>query len=177
MKKWIATFGLGVLLAASVHAASIEISPYGGLSIPVVQDDQTQGTVFGLRAPVKLIPLLTVEPYYAQGSLGDKSVDVAGLSYTREGYDETGYGANVLLTMGGPVSFYPFAGVGQSTLKRTGEDKSWTTYNAGLGLGLSPLPKLSVHVRGELQMAVDGQVSRKFANVTAGVSYALFSIP
>ena len=48
---------------------------------------------------------------------------------------------------------------------------------SGFGLGISPMPKLTVHVRGELQMAVDGGTSRKFGNVTLGASYALFSMP
>lgn len=177
MKRWMALALLVTGLATTAHAASIEVAPYGGLSIPVVQDDQDQGTIYGLRVPVKLMPMLTVEPYYAQGALGDKTLEVGGLSYTREGYDETGYGLNVLLAMGGPVSFYPFAGIGTTKLERSGEDRSWMTYNGGFGVGISPIPKLSVHVRGELQLAVDGEVSRKFANVTAGVSYALFSIP
>jgi hypothetical protein len=37
--------------------------------------------------------------------------------------------------------------------------------------------KLGVDVRGELQMIVDGDVSRKFANATAGVSYHFLSLP
>ena len=126
---------------------------------------------------MKLVPLVTVEPYYASSSLGDKDVTIADITYTREGFDETAYGLNALLTMGGPVQFYPFAGIGSTNLKRTGNDLTLTTYNFGLGLGISPMPKLTLHIRGEMQMAVDGEASRKFANVTAGASYALFSMP
>ncbi len=164
-------------MAGTASAGSIGVGAFAGVSVPVLQDDVGQGTMFGLRAPVKLVPLVTVEPYFASSSLGDKDETVAGLTYTREGFDETAFGLNAMLTFGGPVQFYPFAGLGQTKLERTGSDLSLTTYNAGLGLGISPAPKISIHIRGELQMAVDGDTSRKFGNVTVGASYALFSMP
>ena len=169
-----------VLLAASAGTAgagSIGIGAFAGMSFPVVQEDVAQGSTFGLRFPVKLVPLVTIEPYYASGSLGDKDEAIGGFTYTREGFDETAYGLNAMLTMGGPVQFYPFAGIGSTKLERTGSDLSLTTYNAGFGLGISPMPTLTVHLRGDFQMAVDGEASRKFGNVTLGASYALFSMP
>jgi len=164
-------------MAGTASAGSVGVGAFAGVSIPVLQDDVGQGTLFGVRVPVKLVPLVTVEPYYASSSLGDKDETIAGLTYTRDGFDETAYGLNAMLTFGGPVQFYPFAGLGQTKLERTGSDLSLTTYNAGLGLGISPAPKISIHIRGELQMAVDGDTSRKFGNVTVGASYALFSMP
>lgn len=178
MKRLIALTLVALALTAGVASAGgVGVGAFAGVSIPVLQDDVGQGTLFGLRAPVKLVPLVTLEPYFASSSLGDKDEDIAGFTYTREGFDETAFGLNALLTMGGPVQFYPFAGIGSTKLERTGADLSLTTYNVGLGLGLNPAPKVSIHIRGELQMAVDGDTSRKFANVTAGASYALFSIP
>ncbi len=178
MKRLIVlSLALLAVTAGVASAGSVGVGVFAGTSIPVLQDDVAQGTLFGLRAPVKLVPLVTVEPYYASSALGDKDQDIAGITYTREGFDETAYGLNALLTMGGPVQFYPFAGIGSTQLKRTGNDLTLTTYNFGLGLGISPMPKLTLHIRGELQMAVDGEASRKFANVTAGASYALFSMP
>jgi hypothetical protein len=179
MKRLLAlTLVLLAVTAGAASAASIGVGPFAGTSIPVLQDDVAQGMMFGLRAPVKLVPLVTVEPYYASSSLGDKDVTIAGLTYTRQGFDEKAFGLNAMLTMGGPVQFYPIVGLGSTKLTRTGSsDLSLTTYNAGFGLGISPMPKLTVHIRGELQMAVDNGASRKFANVTLGASYALFSMP
>ena len=37
--------------------------------------------------------------------------------------------------------------------------------------------KLSVDVRGEMQMIVTGDTSRKFANATVGVRYGFLSLP
>lgn len=169
-----------VLLAATVGAAragSIGVGAFTGMSFPILQEDVSQGAMFGLRFPVKLVPFVTLEPYWASGSLGDKDEDVGGITYTREGFDETAWGLNAMLTMGGPVQFYPFAGIGSTKLERSGSDLSLTTYNAGFGLGISPAPKLTLHLRGEFQMAVDGEASRKFGNATIGASYALFSMP
>jgi hypothetical protein len=165
------------LMAGTAYAGSIGLGAFAGMSVPVLQDDVAKGTMMGLRAPVALVPLLTLEPYFASGSLGDKTETIASIDYVRAGFDEKAYGVNAMLTMGGPVSFYPYAGIGQTSLKRTGYDDKFTTYNFGMGLGISPAPKISIHIRGELQAVVDGQASRKFGNVTLGASYSLFSMP
>ena len=96
---------------------------------------------------------------------------------SKEGSDVSGFGLNALLTMGGPVRFYPFVGLGTAKYKRTGQDESFTAYNAGLGLGIGVIPKLDIDLRGELQAAVDGDVSRKVVNITLGASYSIFSLP
>lgn len=178
MKKWW-IFAAALVLAApaSSHAASIGVGAFGGYSVPIVQDDTGNGPVFGLRAPVKLVPLVTVEPYYAMSTLGEKTLTVGGIDYTRDGFETKAFGANVMLTLGGPVQFYPWAGIGSTSLDRDGESKSFTTYSGGLGLGFSMIPKVTLHVRGGLDAVVDGEASRKFGNVTVGASYALFSMP
>ncbi len=179
MKRVISAACLAVALAStSAHAGNIGVGAFAGLSYPVLQSDVAQGSMYGIRVPIKLVPLVAVEPYYSSSALGDAEEDVLGLTYTREGFDGTAFGANVMLTMGGPIQFYPFAGIGQTKLKRTGtEELSLTTYNFGLGLGISPAPKFTIHIRGELAAAVDGEASRKFGNGSVGLSYALFSAP
>lgn len=178
MKRLLAlTLALLAASAGTAGAGGIGVGAYGGMSFPLVQEDVSQGSLMGLRFPVTLVPLVTVEPYWASSSLGDKDQTIGGLTYTRAGFDESAFGVNAMLTTGGPVQFYPFVGLGSTKLKRAGYDASLTTYNAGFGLGFAPVPKLSVHVRGEFQMAVDGGASRKFGNVTLGASYALFSLP
>lgn len=165
------------LSAGAAYARGVGVGAFAGMSVPVLQEDVDKGNMFGIRVPVALVPLFTVEPFYASSSLGKATETVGGIDYTREGFDEKAYGVNAMLTMGGPVQFYPFVGLGQTSLKRTGFDDSFTTYNFGLGLGISPAPKFSIHLRGELQTVVDGEASRKFGNVTVGASYALFSMP
>jgi hypothetical protein len=166
------------LLPCAAGATSVGVGAFGGTSIPIVQDDNGSGTVFGLRAPVSLLSLVTVEPYFAKISGGDKDQDIEGTTITRSGMNVTAFGANVLLTFGGKIQLYPFAGIGSYKLQRLNlEDQTNTAYTFGLGLGISPLPKLSIHLRGELAAAVDGETSRKWANATLGVSYNVFSTP
>jgi hypothetical protein len=166
-----------VVPAGVARAGSIGLGVFGGMSYPVLQDDTGKGTLLGVRVPVKLVPLITLEPFYASSKLNDKVTSIAGVDFTRQGFDETAYGANLMLATGGPLSFYPYGGIGQTTLKRDGLDKSYTTYQGGIGLGVSPAPKITIHLRGELQMVVDGETSRKFGNATLGASYALFGMP
>lgn len=178
MKRVILGASLAIALAGtSAQAGSIGVGAFGGISIPIVQSDVEKGSMFGIRIPIKLVPMVAIEPYYASSALGDAKEDVLGVTYTRSGFDAKAYGANVMLSMGGPLQFYPYAGIGQTKLERPGTDLSLTTYNFGMGLGISPAPKISVHFRGELAAAVDGEASRKFANATVGLSYALFSAP
>ena len=164
--------------AASALGVSIGAGAFGGVSIPLLQDDSKQGTLYGLRVPVSLLSLLKVEPYWATASLGDVDETFGTLPYTRDGGKVTAYGVNALLSTGGPVRFYPFVGIGSHKLTRAGtEDLSKIGYNFGLGLGLSPIPKFDLDLRGELNMITLGETSRKFANVTAGVSYHFLSLP
>ena len=165
------------LLSGAARAASIGGGFYAGVAVPIVQEDQDKGSVWGLRAPVKLVPLLTLEQYISSASLGDKTPTSGGFSATPEGSDISGFGLNAMLTLGGPVRFYPFVGLGTAKYKRTGQDESFTAYNAGLGFGIGVVPKLDIDLRGELQAAVDGDVSRKVVNITLGASYSIFSMP
>lgn len=164
--------------AGVAHAGSIGIGAFGGGNFPVVQEDTGNGPIYGIRAPINLVPLFAVEPYWASSSLGDKTLSLGGgLTATSQGFDVSSYGLNAMLTMGGPISFYPYAGVGATRLKRSGTDASFTSYDLGVGLGISPIPKLSLHLRGEFQAVVDNGASRKFANVTAGATWSLISLP
>jgi hypothetical protein len=166
------------VIPAAAWAGGIGIGGFGGASIPILQDNASQGTMYGVRVPVSIIPFLGFEPFYAKSTLGDKDQTFAGITYKRDGGEVTAYGANVMLATGGPLSFYPFAGVGKSTIKQTGSaDVEETAYDFGLGLGLSPIKKFTIHVRGELDAVVTGDTSRKYGNITAGVTFMLFSIP
>jgi hypothetical protein len=170
-------FALAILPCAA-GATSVGLGAFGGPSIPIIQDDNGSGTQFGVRVPVTLLPLVTVEPYYVKGTGDSKDQEVDGQTFTRSGIDVSGFGANLLLTFGGKFQMYPYAGIGSYKLSRTGsEDQTNTAYTFGLGFGLSPMAKISIHVRGELAAAVEGAVSRKWANATVGVSYNIFSTP
>jgi hypothetical protein len=171
-------FAALALSVGAARAGSIGVGMFAGTGVPVVQADEGNGPVFGVRAPVQLVTAFTVEPFYSSQSLGDVTLDLSpGVTATREGSDVKSYGLNALLTFGGPVTFFPFAGIGHAHYTRSGQDESFAAYQLGLGLGLSPLPKFAIDLRAELQAAVDGSTSRKVGNFTVGASYALFHLP
>lgn len=178
-RVFVSILGLA-LVATMAQAADIGIGPYGGISIPVLNDLSKQGSTFGIRVPVNLIPLLTVEPFYAASTLGDAEENFGTpITYTRDGGKTSGFGVNALFTFGsGILKFYPVVGLGSFKFERDGaEDISDVGYNLGLGLGVSPIPKLTVNLRGELNMITNGDTALKAANVTLGATYAVFSLP
>jgi len=175
MRKWTLGVALGALLAAgAAQATGIGAGVYGGFSFPVLQQDVTSGSLYGLRAPIGVSSIVTIEPFYASSALGDVTEVMGGISYTRSGFDQTAYGANVLFgNIGGPgFHFYPYAGIGKFKLERTGTDINERGYNFGLGFGIGVAPKISLQIRGELEMVKIEDASRKFGNVTGGVSYS-----
>jgi len=181
MKRgWWAVFVGLALLAPAARTGTITLGGgvYGGMSFPVLQDDQGQGSLFGARLPVRLLPLLAVEPFYSTSALGDKTIEASpGFEVTREGSDVNTFGVNVMVPFGTKTLLYPYVGIGSASFQRNGQDESFTSYDVGLGLGFTVMPKFSLDVRGELQAASSGETSRKMFNVTLGASYSIFSTP
>jgi hypothetical protein len=134
--------------------------------------------VYGARAPLSFIPVITLEPFFASSNLGNKDQTIGGLSYTRTGFDMTAFGVSAILgSVGGSgLKFYPFGGIGSYKLTRTGsEDIKETGWNFGLGLGIPAGSKISLQFRGEVDAIITGTTSRKFAGGTVGLNYNLMS--
>jgi hypothetical protein len=178
--NWKSLLGALLLLAlvsGSAAAVSVGLGAYGGKSIAVIlQNDIKPGSIFGLRVPVKITPLVSAEAYYASTAGGDQSVGVAGLTYTISRVDDTAFGVNALFTFGTGMQFFPFAGIGSNHLKGDRLDVTQTGYDFGMGIGFKlPLPGLSGDVRGALNIVPSpGEASRKWAELTVGLNYALF---
>lgn len=178
MKRLFAlALAVALAVAGPARAGSIAVGAFGGMSYPVLQDDTGHGPLMGARLSVRVVPFVTLEPYYGSSSLADKVTSVAGTDYVRQGFDQKIWGVDLLLASSGPLAFYPVVGVGQTKLSRAAYDQTFTTYNAGAGLGLAVVPRLTFHVRGEANVVSDGQTSRKFASATAGLTYSLFGLP
>lgn len=190
MKRWLAIAVLAALLGAGTAGAAEELAvgvgAFGGISAPILQDVDASSfspgdalgdsdTEWGLRVPVKVIPVVTIEPYYAQASYGDRTETFNGLSYTREGWDRKALGANFIFanTLAGGFKFYPLVGIGTTKLERTNEELNKFTWNFGLGVGFAVAQKISIHVRSQLDLVVTDETSRKFGDVTAGIQYNL----
>lgn len=168
-------------LPVQASALGIGVGAFAGTSIPIIQDDNGSGSQFGIRLPVSVVPMLTVEPYFASSSGGDKDQELGGVTYTRSGIDVTSFGANLLLTFGGGFQFAPYVGVGSNKLERDGLDATETGYTFGLGLRFGlPLAKIALHARGGMNAVLEegsSETSRKWVDATLGVSYDLFSLP
>ncbi len=166
--------------ASRASAVSIGAEAFGGIAVPILQDDSDQGTGFGVRLPVSVLSLLTAEPWYAHSTLGDRTQTIAGIAYTRDGGELTAYGLNARLGgMSGPgLSFFPYAGVGTYTLKRSGvDDIKKAGYDVGLGLTLTPVPRFGIGLRGQFDVIPTDGTSRKYGEATVGLSYAFLSLP
>jgi opacity protein-like surface antigen len=181
-RRWIAV-GLALVfgaLPAMAITPQIGAGAFAGASIPIVQDDNGPGPIFGVRVPVNLLRFLTVEPYFARTGGGEAEETFGGLTYTRSGFDINTFGVNAALGNLGLTpgfSFYPFAGIGSNAMSRDGsDDETKFGFQFGLGLGISPMPALAVNARGELNVVTTDETSRKFANVTLGLTYKFLGL-
>jgi hypothetical protein len=179
MKKRFATAMLLLALvpcAARATSLGIGIGAFGGINYPVLMDNAKAGAIYGFRLPVRVFPMITIEPFWQSSTLGDVTENFGALgSQTRDGGQFSQYGANVALTaMGSGLAIFPYVGIGSGTYKQSGEsDLTKTTYDFGLGLMFKVLPYTALDIRGEMDMLVNNDTSRKFATATAGLTYRL----
>jgi opacity protein-like surface antigen len=170
----ILALGMGAGATQAEGSMALGVGPYAGYNVALIQQDTGNGAVFGVRAPLTLVPMLTIEPFYAASNLGDVDETFGGLSYTRSGFDMKVFGATAIIgsVLTGGFKFYPFAGIGSYTLERSGsEDITETGYNFGFGVSIPAAEKIAVQLRGSMDMIVTDDTSRKFANGTIGVTY------
>ncbi len=177
MKKAALAMALLLLLCSSVSAQGVRfgLGAFGGLDYPIGQDDQSQGTVFGLRGKVSFIPIITFEPKIAFTSFGEPEDDVLALGL--DGSKVTAYGVDAVI--GAPFGGKGFAmfgvvGAGFYKYKRdqTSQDDTNLGWSAGLGFSIGFMPMISADVRGMGHVvSYDDGGSKKSVSVTAGLNY------
>lgn len=160
-------------VAVSAQTPKLGVSAFAGLSIPLAQDDQASGTVFGLRAKLALSGFLSAEGQIGFTKWGQAD-PIDGITLP-DGSKITQFGVNGILGGGaGPgVKPYFLAGFGSYKIKNdeTKFDESRMGYNGGLGLGIGFGPKFGLDVRGEaVIIPMDGGGSKKAATGTAGLT-------
>jgi hypothetical protein len=171
-------FSAGATGTANATAVGAEL--FGGVSIPVVQDDNNTGPQYGLRVPITLPAIFTIEPYYARSQGGETKITLGGTEYTRSGFDVNTWGANLILGSAGktPFSIFPYAGLNTNRFSRTGSANfNDVGFNVGLGLGIGIIEKLWIDARGEGNIVVTEDTSRKYVNVNVGVGYNFYVKP
>jgi hypothetical protein len=177
MKKAALAITLLLLLCSSVSAQGVRfgIGAFGGMDFPVGQEDQAQGTIFGIRGKVKVLPVITLEPRLSFTSFGEPEMDEFVLDL--DGSKVNAYGVDAVI--GAPFGGKGFAmfgvlGAGFYNVKRdqTFEDNTNLGWSAGLGFAIGFMPMVSVDVRGLAHVIPfeDGGTA-KSVSVTAGANY------
>lgn len=167
----------GLLLGAMVgtsDAAGWGIGGFGGVSIPVAQDDAANGVVIGGHLKLSL-GMLGLEPNFTYFKNGDWEIDELP-GETFEGSKITAVGLNLLLGGTGPVTgmrFFPFAGIKYYNEKNDFRDFSDGSigWNGGLGIEIGA-GTIGIDVRGSAEiLPLEDGGSRKWVHVRGGLNY------
>ncbi|PKK84178.1 MAG: hypothetical protein CVT49_05110 [candidate division Zixibacteria bacterium HGW-Zixibacteria-1] len=177
MKKAMITFGLVLIIISGASAQDVKFGAgvFGGMNIPIVQQDQAAGSAFGVRARLALKPFLVIEPNLMLGKWG-KPGEIDGYDLGIDGSKVTSYGVDVALGGApGVVGFKPvvFVGAGIYSVKNddTGYDNSKLGFDGGLGFLIGATPFLDIDIRGTLMIAPQEETSKKAAIITGGLTY------
>jgi len=145
----------------------------GGVMIPVSQEDQSSGSLFGIKVRTRLNDLFTLEPNIHFGKFGEAEIEGVG---SREGSSIKQYGIDI--TFGNYIARqglkpYLFIGGGVYNSKRDGDEttnKSGWSPGAGIALGIRP--DLDIDIRGRFNiMSWENSSSRKSFGLTLGITY------
>lgn len=177
-KKLFAVFSLLLMGGVVANARSMEIGVggFGGMNIPVVQDDASTSSLLGLKARMQLIPALGIESFFTRLNQGDTSIEVGGKDMSRDGGSISSFGLNLIL---GSISsdlgahFHVAAGIGSYSIKREGiPNESRLGYNLGPEVEIGLRHGLSVEVSSKFHIiTLEGGGSRKNIGISGGVNY------
>ena len=167
-----------LILSVPVMAQKdVSVGAFGGLNIPIVQDDAGSGTDFGVKAKFSPLPMIAGAAFFEARSNGDASFTLGNTEYTTPGGSITSFGVEALIgnTGGGPgPHFYFFAGLSSYKWTRDNwdEDVTGVGYHFGPGLEIVLPVKIGVELRGKFEVVpTDGNGSRKSAMVLVGANY------
>jgi opacity protein-like surface antigen len=172
MRKLFYLVFLIIAVASSSYAAPFGLGGYGGVHIPIIQEDQNSGAIFGLKAKVGLLPGIVLEPNINMAKFGEREYSFG----TREGSKITSFGIDALLGGGlGAVGFkmYGILGGGYYSVRRDNdEDINRIGWSTGLGFEIGLTPSMGIDIRGKLNViSTEGGGSKKAAAVTGGLNY------
>jgi len=163
-----------LLIISETYATHLGIGAGGGINIPIAQEDQGSGTIYGFRAKLNLVNGLILEPNLNFARFGDASFSFG----TRPGSKISSYGVNALLgagmgTLG--LRMYGILGLGYYSIRRDFDDDvdklGWST-GVGFEIGLSQ--NVGVDLRGRLDVInSEGGGSKKSAALVGGLNYYL----
>lgn len=169
-----------VSLAVAQDGPKLGVGAFAGLSIPVLQDDQSQGMEYGFKGRYGLGSLIVLEPYVSFVKWGEPD-PVDDIDLGIDGSKVTSFGLEASLgNLPGVTGISPFVfgGVGSYKVKNedTGYEASKLGFSAGLGLGIGLSPSFSLDIRGKAIVAPQEEGgSKKAIGGTAGVNFTFGS--
>jgi hypothetical protein len=175
-----------VMISPMAQAFRFSVGAFGGLNLPVAQEDTKSGTVMGLKARIPVTTYLAVEPNYTYLKNGDGEVKVGSLGdimMTRDGGKYSTFGVDVVF--GGVTGYkglnaYGILGVASAKFAKIGlPDLTKGSLWLGVGFEFGITDYLSVDFRGKALIFPykddsysNGDTgSRKNGAVTVGLNY------
>jgi len=174
MRRILIILSLLMFCVSIVNAQTPKIGfgAFGGMNIPVLQDDQGNGSVFGLKARLKVIPIVILEPNIIFGKWGAPD-PMDGIDLGIDGSKITSYGIDAVLGAApGNVGIKPYfhAGIGIYSIKNddTGFDESKLGYSGGLGLAIGIGHNIDIDFSGKAIFAPQDPAGAKKAVLILG---------
>ena len=166
------------LSVAAWAQKDVSFGAFGGLNIPIVQEDAGSGSDFGVKAKFSPLPMIAGAAFFEARTFGDASISFAGTEYTTSGGNVTSFGVEALIgnTGGGPGPHFYWA-VGISSYKWTRdnwEDVSKVGYHIGPGIELVLPAKIGLEARAKFEIVpTGGDGARKNGIILVGANYHL----
>jgi len=181
MKKAISFVIILAMFGSASALTDISVGAFGGLNIPLVQDDTKSGNGFGLKAKVSPVPMIAGTAFFESRSFGDPELIIFGQTMTSDGGKVTSLGVEVMIgNVGGGTGPHFYWTVGLSSYKWTRDnqdDFSKVGYHLGPGFEFVFPASIGVEIRGKFEIVpIDGGGSRKNALVFVGANYH-FGLP
>lgn len=181
MNKFLTVVLILVMTGSAFALTDISAGVFGGLNIPVVQDDAKSGSGFGLKAKFAPVPMIAGSIFFESRTFGDPELSLYGQSMSIDGGKVTSFGAEAQIgNVGGGMGphFYWALGISSYKWKRDGyEDLSKVGYHLGPGVEFIVPANIGIEVRGKFEIVpIDGGGSRKNALVYIGANYH-FGLP
>lgn len=178
MKNTLILILLICLIVPAVHAGSVKwgLGLSGGMEFPFVQEDQAQGSVFGFKAKLSLLPGLAVEPGLYFIKFGDPEFEELAVS-DFEGAKLNAYGIDAIL--GGSfgargVKPYGLFGFGYYKYKQDQSNLENTNFgwSVGFGIEVGVSSKVCLDFRGRaIVVSNEGGGSKKSGAITGGINF------
>ena len=181
MKKLIPIIIILAMTASASALTDISVGAFGGLNVPLVQDDAKSGNGFGVKAKFSPVPMIAGSVFYENRAFGDPELTIFGQTMTSDGGKVSAFGAEALIgNVDGGMGPHFYWTIGLCSYKWTRDghdDLSKVGFHLGPGLELVLAMNIGLEIRGKFEVVpTDGGGSRKNALVFIGANYH-FGLP